>query len=181
MALWRNVPDAVETSDITSIEFRVAHCLTDPLNEEVQSPVLSWLICEAIDVDHWQVKLAIFALPDSLVCLIEGTNEAVKELNCVHRQVHHAMVELQEVWWDRLLFGSLISLVDKHPEVLSGIHVEWTYSILQLIELDVLFEVFKRDGVQIVGQDLQLWYLNSCFNSKRAYTTEHVAEDIVIL
>ena len=100
MALWRNVPDVVETSDITSIELRVTHCLANSLNEEAQSPVLSWLICEAVNVDHWQVKLAILPLPESLVCLIEGADEAVKELNRVHRQVHHAVVELQEVWRD---------------------------------------------------------------------------------
>ena len=107
----------METSDIFRLKRRVGHCLTDPLYEEGQCGFFACLVGETVDVNHGQVNFAaaILVLPDCLVGVFEGANEAVKELNCVHWQVHQAMVELEECRRHSLLFYTLVVFVHEHP------------------------------------------------------------------
>ena len=115
VAGWRDISDRVETGDIGCLESRVVHSLANSLNKEVQCSILRLFVSESIHVDHGQIILTTLIFPNSIIYLIESAIKAVKEFNCIHRQIHQAVMEFQEVSWHTLLLSPLIFLINQHP------------------------------------------------------------------
>ena len=90
-------------------------------------------------MDHWQIVLACGAiLPNLLISIVKRANEAVKELHCIHRQVHHAVVELLVFFRHTVLLSASVVFIHQHSKVLSCIHVERQDTVLEFVKLDVL-------------------------------------------
>ncbi len=145
----------MEAGDIVCLELWVVHCFANAFDEVAQCTILVALIREAVHVDHRQIKLACFLIhPHLFICILESTNEAVKEFYSIHWQIHHAVMKLKERLVKTGLLGPLVIFVDEHAQVLPRIHVERNDSLLQLVKLYVLRKVLHTDWIQIVCKHL---------------------------
>ena len=156
MTLRRHISDLMETCDLIRTELWIVHRLPDTLHEVCKRFLLCRFICEPVDMNHWELYLGLTlsrALPPDLrICLVPRTNEAIEKLHCIYRQVHHAVMELQEVSWHFKLVSLIVVFIDKHTEVHPRIHIERYDSLTELVQLNVFVKVLDCNRVQVIGK-----------------------------
>ena len=180
----------METFDGGLLELRVAQCFTDAVSEVLQGSSSLFLVSEAVYVDEWELESlwvgGVFA-PNLRVGILEQAYESVKELNCIHRQVHVAMVETQGFEWDLEIFSRCcifttynIALGNMKLHELPCIHIEGNHSILDFIKLNVLFAVGYTLRIQIIANYSQLPSFDCTLDRQRTYSTEHITQYLAV-
>ena len=141
----------MEASDISGAECWELHRLRNSIDEICAGLINGAFAREAVDMYHWQIKLASLPIqPDLFISISKSSNEAVKEFNCIHWQVHHAVLELSHFCWHSPFISLLIIFVHEHAQVGPRIHVKGDNPAAELVQLDVLIEELICNWVEII-------------------------------
>lgn len=106
-----DITDVMEADNVLFFEFGILHRLRYSFCEEGLCLGFFRLLRESIHVDQGKLGFAIH-FPHFWVAIIVESDESIEKLNCIHRQIHEAMVKSQKLFWDGSFLFSVNLCVD---------------------------------------------------------------------